>query len=108
MFNLGFSEMLFTAVLALIVLGPKQLPQMAKYLGKILGELRRAGNEFTSEMYRAQDNVKTFQQELENSIARPKNNAFHPPEEQQKFETEFQYPLELENDHNPKTNGDKT
>lgn len=104
MFNLGFGEMALVAILALIVLGPKQLPQLAHQLGRLLGQLREAKNEFSAQMYRAQDETNKFQQELENSIARPKNKAFDPPEFEQKFETEFQFPLELEDDHNPNYN----
>ncbi len=48
---LGFSlpEILFLAVLALVVIGPKQLPEVARTLGRFLNELRRASNSFTEE-----------------------------------------------------------
>ena len=42
MFGLGFSEILFLAVLALIVIGPKQLPEVARTLGRFLNDLKRS------------------------------------------------------------------
>jgi len=44
------SEMLFLLVLALIVLGPRRLPEIGRQLGKALAELRRAKNEFTAQI----------------------------------------------------------
>ena len=44
--NLGFSEMFFIVVLALIVVGPKRLPGLMRELGKYMAEFKRASNEF--------------------------------------------------------------
>lgn len=41
MFDVGFSELVLIALLALIVLGPKRLPEVARAAGKWLGRLRR-------------------------------------------------------------------
>ena len=46
MFGLGFSEILLICALALIFVGPKKLPEIAKGLGKGYGEFRRYMNEF--------------------------------------------------------------
>src|SRR5512146_3065533 len=43
---LGFTEMLFIFVLALIIFGPKKLPEIGRQLGKALAEFKRASNEF--------------------------------------------------------------
>ncbi|MGE4132889.1 MAG: Sec-independent protein translocase protein TatB [Bdellovibrionales bacterium] len=48
MFNLGFSELLLVGAIALIFLGPEQLPQLARSLGRLLNELRRASQDFQS------------------------------------------------------------
>ncbi|UCD83637.1 MAG: twin-arginine translocase subunit TatB [Deltaproteobacteria bacterium] len=45
MFNIGMSELLLILAIALIILGPKKLPDIAKALGKSLGEFRRASDE---------------------------------------------------------------
>jgi len=42
--------MLFLLVLALIVLGPRRLPEIGRQLGKALAELRRAKQEFTAQI----------------------------------------------------------
>ncbi len=45
MFGIGMTEMLLIAGLALIVLGPKKLPDLARSLGKGFAEFKRATNE---------------------------------------------------------------
>ena len=46
MFNLGFSELLLLGAIALIFIGPKQLPELARTLGRVLNELKRASSDF--------------------------------------------------------------
>ncbi len=48
MFGIGMTEMLLIAVLALVVLGPKKLPDLARSLGKGFAEFKRATNELKS------------------------------------------------------------
>jgi Tat protein translocase TatB subunit len=48
--SVSFSETIFLFVLALIVFGPKKLPEIARQAGKLLAELRRASNEFRSQI----------------------------------------------------------
>jgi sec-independent protein translocase protein TatB len=44
--NLGMPEMLFIFLMALVVFGPKRLPELARQLGKIMAEFKRATNDF--------------------------------------------------------------
>jgi Tat protein translocase TatB subunit len=44
--NLGMPEMLFIFLLALVVFGPKRLPELARQLGKVMAEFKRATNDF--------------------------------------------------------------
>ena len=44
--NLGMPEMIFIFLLALIIFGPKKLPEIGRQIGKALGEFKRASNEF--------------------------------------------------------------
>jgi sec-independent protein translocase protein TatB len=50
MFGLGMSEIIFLAILALIVIGPKELPQLARTLGRFINELKRSSNILTDEL----------------------------------------------------------
>jgi len=45
MFGIGTTELLVIFFLALILLGPKKIPQIAKSLGKAMGELRKVTEE---------------------------------------------------------------
>ena len=45
MFGIGMQEILVVLVIALVVIGPKKLPELAKSLGKGYGEFRRAFEE---------------------------------------------------------------
>jgi TatA/E family protein of Tat protein translocase len=49
MFGIGMPELLLILGLALIVLGPKKLPELARALGKGLAEFRRATDELKDE-----------------------------------------------------------
>ena len=42
--------MVFLAVLALIVIGPKQLPELARTLGRFINELKRSSDVLTEEI----------------------------------------------------------
>ncbi|MCK5101071.1 MAG: twin-arginine translocase TatA/TatE family subunit [Desulfobacteraceae bacterium] len=46
MFGLGMPEILLILALALIIIGPKKLPDLAKTLGKSLGEFKNAAQDF--------------------------------------------------------------
>ena len=50
MFGIGMTEMILIAALALVVLGPKKLPDLARSLGKGFAEFKRATNELKSAM----------------------------------------------------------
>ncbi len=47
---MSFSETIFLFFLALIIFGPKKLPEIARQAGRLLAELRRASNEFRSQI----------------------------------------------------------
>lgn len=60
MFGIGMPELILIMVVALIVIGPKKLPDLAKSLGRALGEFKKATREFkeTIELDHGLDDVK--------------------------------------------------
>ena len=55
MFDLGFMEMLVIGVVALIVVGPKDLPGLFRSVGRFMGKARGMAREFSSAMNAAAD-----------------------------------------------------
>jgi len=47
---MSFSETIFLFFLALIIFGPKKLPEIARQVGKALNEFKRASNEFKAQI----------------------------------------------------------
>ena len=64
--SLGFPELFFIFVIALILFGPKQLPHIGRSLGRALGEFRRASNDFkqTIEEEVAADEIRSVERDL--------------------------------------------
>jgi sec-independent protein translocase protein TatB len=48
--RVSFGETIFLFVLALVVFGPKKLPEIARQVGRYLNEFKRASNEFRSQI----------------------------------------------------------
>jgi sec-independent protein translocase protein TatB len=46
MFDIGWSEILVIAAVAVVVVGPKELPRMLRTFGKTMGSVRRTANDF--------------------------------------------------------------
>lgn len=46
MFNMGMTEMIIIGAIALIVVGPKKMPDLARAIGRGITEFRKATNEF--------------------------------------------------------------
>ena len=52
MFDIGFSELMVIAVVALVVIGPERLPRVARTAGHMLGRLQRYVNEVKADINR--------------------------------------------------------
>ncbi len=50
MFGIGMPELLVIFVVALVVLGPKRLPEVARSLGKAMAEFRRQSSDIMEEL----------------------------------------------------------
>lgn len=66
MFGIGSTELLVILVVALLVLGPKNLPKIAHTLGRAMGEFRRVSTEFQ----RTLNTEIAFEEEAEKAKAR--------------------------------------
>jgi TatA/E family protein of Tat protein translocase len=63
---LGMPELVLIFAVALLLFGPRKMPQIGKSIGRALGEFRRASNEFkrTIEDEVAADEIKEVEREL--------------------------------------------
>lgn len=52
MFDIGFSELLVIGIVALIVIGPQRLPQVARTLGHLFGRMQRYVNDVKADIAR--------------------------------------------------------
>jgi sec-independent protein translocase protein TatB len=66
MFGIGMPELIVILAVALIVLGPKRLPEVARALGRAMAEFRRATSGISEEL----DNARILLEEEANKIAR--------------------------------------
>ena len=66
MFNMGFQELLVIMGIALIVVGPSKLPDLAKALGRGIGEFRKATSEI-KETIEQDETVKELKKEFESA-----------------------------------------
>jgi len=52
MFGIGWTELLIIAIVAIVVVGPKDLPRLMRTFGDYAGKLRRMANEFKQQAMR--------------------------------------------------------
>ncbi len=69
MFDIGFSEIVVIAVVALIVIGPEKLPKTARTLGLLFGRLQRYVNDVKADINREieLDELRKLQQEVQSA-----------------------------------------
>lgn len=66
--NLGFPEIMIIFIIALLVFGPRKLPELGKSLGKSLAEFKRATNDlkktWEEEVKAEEEDLKEIQKDL--------------------------------------------
>jgi len=73
--NLGLPEMIFIFLLALIIFGPRKLPEIGRQIGKAMGEFKKASNEFKSQIEGEIRNL-----ELEETVKKASEPQILPPQ----------------------------
>ncbi len=71
MFGIGTPELIVIFIVALVVLGPKRLPEVARSLGKALADLRNATSGVTEELRNARVMLEEEARAVSNSVKQP-------------------------------------
>jgi sec-independent protein translocase protein TatB len=90
MFNVGTGEILVILLLALIVLGPDKLPETARKIGNVMGELRRMSHGFQSEIRSAFDEAINTDNAAPTKASTDHASAEHPSPDQPVTEASFE------------------
>jgi TatA/E family protein of Tat protein translocase len=80
--RMHFADSIVIFLLALVLFGPKKLPEIGRQIGKLLAEFRRASNDFKmqiDEELRAMEQQER-QKKLESAAAEAEKTALPPPE----------------------------
>lgn len=99
MFGFSMGEVLLIAVIALVAIGPRQLPEVARTIGKLLNELKRATGDFQRAFLDLRDETDKSIQNFQNSVERtlkpapsdpalPPQQSTPPPSEETKEDGE--------------------
>jgi len=78
-FGIGLPEMALILVLALLVFGPKKLPEIGRSLGKAIKGFQDASREFEDEFKREAEQLqKTVAEPMKASLEKPQPKALKP------------------------------
>jgi sec-independent protein translocase protein TatB len=120
MFDIGFSELLVIAVVALIVIGPERLPKVARTIGHLIGRMQRYVNDVKADIAREmeldelkklrssmEETARSFEQSVQKEIreteselaslaesAQPEAEPKQPPAAEEEPSTEGERPAE--------------
>lgn len=79
MFDIGLSELMFIAVVALVVIGPERLPKVARTAGHVLGRLQRYVSDVKADINREMqlDELKTLQKQMTDQVNSISSSVSH-------------------------------
>lgn len=94
MFNIGMTELIVIAVIGLIVIGPEQLPHLARKLAQLLNEFKRVKEDIMSPVDEIKDEAKQILEKSRHEMVaeimnkklyqKPNAEAESPPEASEK------------------------
>jgi len=88
MFNMGFTELLLLGAIALIFIGPKQLPEVARVIARLINELKRATGELGTSFMDVRRETDDLLRDTQNSIRKSiEEKLLAEPKEEVKTET---------------------
>ena len=82
---IGMGEVIVLFILALLIFGPKKLPELGKTFGKGMAEFKRASNELRSTFQREMDNIEHETREVKNlssSVSRDISTSYYDDNEE--------------------------
>ncbi len=77
---LGIPELIFICVLALLIFGPRKLPELGRTFGKSMAEFRRASNDLRNTFQREMDTIDRENQDLKDvahEVKQDLNSAYY-------------------------------
>ena len=77
--NLGMADSLILMVMALVVFGPRRLPQIGRQIGKLMYEFRKASNDFKFQMEEELRNAEEADRRKKEEEERQRQLAANPP-----------------------------
>ena len=78
--NIGMSDTILLMILALVVFGPRRLPQIGRQIGKLMFEFRKASNDFKFQMEEELRQSEEAERRKKDEEARQRALAAAPPE----------------------------
>ncbi|MDE3149944.1 MAG: twin-arginine translocase TatA/TatE family subunit [Acidobacteriota bacterium] len=79
--SIGMADSLILMVLALVVFGPRRLPQIGRQIGKLMYEFRKASNDFKFQMEEELRNAEEADRRKREEAERERTLALAPPEQ---------------------------
>jgi len=79
--NIGMADSLILMILALVVFGPRRLPQIGRQIGKLMYEFRKASNDFKFQMEEELRNAEEADRRRREEAERQRTLALAPPEQ---------------------------